>query len=133
MHVRRGGPGDGPLVVERARLARILEGRPHLTPADDPAVTAMLPGMDDIVSVATTGDGAALGAAWCPTHDPALLTDEAGRPGLELVRAVRPESRNAGVGTALIEAVAEAAGSSALSLNVHLLNPAVRLYVRSGF
>src|SRR4051812_27015174 len=124
MHVRRGGPGDGTLVVEMARLACSLEGRHPVPPAGDPAVGAMLPGLEDIVAVATAGDGAALGAAWCPVHDPALLPDAAGRPVLELVMAVRPESRNAGVGTALIEAVAEAAGSSALSLNVHLLNPA---------
>ena len=49
--------------------------------------------------------------------------------------AVIEESRGQGIGRALIEAVAETAALRfpGLALNVHLLNPAARLYVETGF
>ena len=49
--------------------------------------------------------------------------------------AVRPDKRGHGVGTGLLDAIARvvAEQDEKLALNVHLLNPAVRLYVRAGF
>ncbi len=49
--------------------------------------------------------------------------------------AVVVQARGRGVGTALVEALAARAPRrfSALTLNVHLLNPAARLYARTGF
>jgi len=54
----------------------------------------------------------------------------------ELVLAVLESDRGRGVGTLLIDALAEEAARRslpALTLNVHLRNPAVRLYTRTGF
>ncbi|MGH2387439.1 MAG: GNAT family N-acetyltransferase, partial [Chloroflexota bacterium] len=58
-----------------------------------------------------------------------------GRPLPEMAMAVIESERGRGVGTALIEAIAVEAGKrfAALSLNVHLRNPAARLYTRTGF
>lgn len=50
--------------------------------------------------------------------------------------AVVESARGQGIGTRLIETLAQAAATrsfSALSLNVHLRNPAARLYTRTGF
>jgi len=49
--------------------------------------------------------------------------------------AVHPRARRRGLGTALVEAVAAAAAEQfdSLSLNVHLANSAVHLYMRTGF
>jgi GNAT superfamily N-acetyltransferase len=112
-----------------AREASTLAGRP-LPPADDPAVLALLPDPDGATLVAWSADGRRLGAAWLLDHDPPLV---AGLP--ELALAVVTEERGKGVGAALLEALAELASrrAPALTLNVHVLNPAVRLYVRAGF
>ena len=58
-----------------------------------------------------------------------------GEPLPELAMAVIEQARGRGIGGALIEALVEQAAGRVpgLSLNVHLLNPAVRLYMRSGF
>jgi GNAT superfamily N-acetyltransferase len=58
-----------------------------------------------------------------------------GSPIPELTMAVAVRSRGRGIGAALIEAlVTEAAPQfSVLALNVHLRNPAARLYMRAGF
>ena len=49
--------------------------------------------------------------------------------------AVSEDARNCGIGTGLIEALASRASErfEALALNVHLRNPAARLYTRVGF
>jgi GNAT superfamily N-acetyltransferase len=64
-----------------------------------------------------------------------LLRNEREQGLPELVRAVMEQARTRGIGTRLIDALAEQASHKydALTLNVHLLNPAVRLYVRTGF
>ena len=76
-----------------------------------------------------------MGAAWWHFHDPALLRTPDGEPIPEVIVAVREAARGHGIGTTLIEAVATEAAkhSSQLSLNVHLRNPAARLYTRTGF
>jgi GNAT superfamily N-acetyltransferase len=132
MLLRRAGADDRAFIVEMARLACSLEGRHPVPAAGELEVTAMLPRPGDVAHVALDASSAALlGAAWCHVHSPPLLLDDAGRPLPELVMAVEASARGRGVGAALIEAVA--ADEPTLSLNVHLLNPAVRLYVRGGF
>ena len=80
--------------------------------------------------------GSALGAAW-------LRLWMAGDRGYgwvadeipELAIAVLPDSRNRGVGTALLRRVADLAQEdfSAICLSVRAGSPAVRLYARLGF
>jgi GNAT superfamily N-acetyltransferase len=68
-------------------------------------------------------------------HDPPLLSDADGSPLPELAMAVKGDLRGQGVGTALVEALASEAAHrfQALTLNVHLANRAVHLYMRTGF
>ncbi len=53
----------------------------------------------------------------------------------ELIVAVRAQQRGNGIGTSLIEALALRASVrfAAIVLNVHIRNPAARLYSRTGF
>jgi GNAT superfamily N-acetyltransferase len=133
MQLRSARSEDEPFVLEMARLACTLEDRP-VPPRDAPGVLALLPEAGDAV-VATDEDGRLLGAAWWHCHDPPLLRGAAGEPLPELAMAVLAEERRQGVGAALVEALAAEAGTrfGALALNVHLRNPAVRLYMRTGF
>jgi GNAT superfamily N-acetyltransferase len=66
---------------------------------------------------------------------PFVVEDEDGTPVPEMAMAVVAEARGQGIGSALIEALAQEAAQrfSQLSLNVHLRNPAARLYTRTGF
>jgi GNAT superfamily N-acetyltransferase len=68
-------------------------------------------------------------------REPPLLLDPEGSPLPELAVAVVEDQRGKGIGRALLDAlVGRARGQfPALALNVHLLNPAVRLYIRAGF
>lgn len=135
MNVRRARAEDRAFVVEMARLACTLGGRP-VPAADAPAVLALLPAATDLALVAAGDDGDPVGAAWWHVHEPPLLRDAAGRPLPELAMAVVQARRREGAGTALVEALAQAAtahGFDALTLNVHLRNPAVELYMRTGF
>lgn len=134
VRVRRSERGDEPFISEMARLACTIEDRP-LPPSDDPAVTSMLPGADGCAVVAVDDNGLRLGAAWWCLRQPPLVEDEDGRPVPEMAMAVLAEARGHGTGTALIEALAHetAPTFNELSLNVHLRNPAARLYTRTGF
>jgi GNAT superfamily N-acetyltransferase len=91
----------------------------------------MLPPTLDPVLVATTAAGAPVGAAWWHFHDPPLLDPSVPEMGLAVLAA----ERGHGVGAALIDALAaKAAGSyDRIVLNVHVRNPAIRLYSRTGF
>jgi len=133
MQMRRAEPGDEAFLVEMARLACTLEGRP-VPDADGPEVAALLAPREATV-IAADDDGRVLGAAWCHVHDPPLLRDDDDEPLPELVMAVLEAQRGRGIGTALVDALAGEAAQrfSALTLNVHLRNPAVRLYMRTGF
>jgi GNAT superfamily N-acetyltransferase len=77
-----------------------------------------------------------LGAAWARIlHEP-LLRDDRGAPVAELAVAVEERARGRGVASALLDALAEAAGAAGhreLSLNVAPRNPAHQLYLRCGF
>lgn len=134
MRLRQAEDGDHDFVVEMARLACGLEDRP-LPPADHPAVLGLLPGPADRVVVATDDRERRLGAAWWHFHEPPLVVDEQGKPLPEVTMAVREDARGRRTGSLLLEELAAEAGErfGALTLNVHLRNPALRLYVRSGF
>jgi len=134
VRIRLARSEDRPFLVALARLACALEDRP-VPDADDPAVVALLPSEDDGAVVATEGEDRPVGAAWLHLHEPPLLRDEDAQPLPELGMAVVVEALGRGVGTALVEALAAQAPRrfSALTLNVHLLNPAARLYARTGF
>lgn len=116
-----------------ARLACTLEDRPLPSP-DAAGVVALLPGPDATV-IAAGDDGRPVGAAWWHLHEPPLLRDEKGESLPELVMAVVPEQRGQGTGAALIDALADDAARhfTALTLNVHIRNPAAHLYTRTGF
>jgi GNAT superfamily N-acetyltransferase len=117
-----------------ARLACVIEERPLPTP-ESSEVRDLLPGPTDQALLATDETGQPLGAAWWFFHTPPLLYATDGRPLPELAVAVIETARGEGVGTALIKALAAEAATrfSALALNVHLRNPAARLYTRTGF
>jgi ribosomal protein S18 acetylase RimI-like enzyme len=133
--VRAATDEDHAFILEMARLACGLEGRHPVPAADDPSVLALLPNAEDVAVVALNDAAQAIGAAWCHTHNPPLLLDAGGLALPEVTLAVLPAARGRGAGAELLEAVADAmrARAPALSLNVHLLNPAVCLYIRSGF
>lgn len=116
-----------------ARLACGLDDRP-LPPANDASVLALLPGPADLAVVAIDREHR-LGAAWCHFHEPPLVVDERAEAVPEITMAVRESARGHGTGSRLLEELAVEAAErfSAVALNVHLRNPAARLYVRSGF
>ena len=124
---------DRPFIVEMARFACVIEDRPLPEPGAS-EVVAMLPAADDHALIADDDSGS-LGAAWWFFHQPPLLLDDSGAPLPEMIVALRPEARGRGVGRLLVEElVARAARDfETLSLNVHIRNPAARLYSRTGF
>ena len=133
--VRPGEPSDAAFITASARLASVIEGRP-LPPAEDPDVQRMLPGATDVSLVALDEDGRPVGAIWWHFPDTPLVGTPDGAPVPELVVAVTPEHRGRGIGRRLLDALAARAaehGYDRLALNVHLRNPAARLYSRAGF
>lgn len=131
MPVRAGAPSDAAFVVEMARLASTLEDLPLPAP-DDPALVEGLPPAPDASVVAVDEDGRPVGAAWWHFGKPPLVPGDVP----EMVVAVTPDGRGRGVGRALVEALAARAaarGHTRLALNVHIRNPAARLYSRAGF
>ncbi|MDP8909773.1 MAG: GNAT family N-acetyltransferase [Chloroflexota bacterium] len=134
MNLRLAEAEDRAFVIEMARMACTLDGRP-VPSADAPAVVGLLPGAADVTVIAVDDDGELVGAAWWHIHDPPLIVDADDEPLPELAMAVVKHRRREGVGTALVEALARQAAQryDALTLNVHLRNPAVGLYVQTGF
>jgi GNAT superfamily N-acetyltransferase len=95
-------------------------------------------GRDGDTAVIAVEDGRSVGAAWYRVFDDAATRPRSVRDSEtpEVVIAVVPDRRGAGIGGALLEALktkARADGFVALSLGVSELNPAVRLYERHGF
>jgi GNAT superfamily N-acetyltransferase len=133
MQLRVAQHEDAPFLLEMARLACGLEDRPLADP-QAPEVIALL-GLRDAAVIADDDDGRAVGAAWWHMHEPPLLRDASGEALPELVMAVLEAERGKGIGAALVDALAAEAAKrfSALTLNVHIRNPAVRLYTRTGF
>jgi GNAT superfamily N-acetyltransferase len=135
MHrIRDAEAEDRGFVIEMARFACTLEDRPLPDP-DAPEVLACLPHAMSAAVIATDDRDRPLGAAWWHLHEPPLILPRDGSPLPELTMAVAEDVRGHGVGTALIEALATNATThfTELALNVHLRNPAARLYTRSGF
>jgi GNAT superfamily N-acetyltransferase len=133
--VRAGEPSDAAFIVEMARLASVLEDLP-LPPADDPALVRGLPPTPDTAVLALDHAGRPVGAAWWHFRECPLVVTPDGAQVPELVVAVTPEDRGRGVGRSLLDAlIARAAehGYDRLALNVHIRNPAARLYSRMGF
>ena len=132
--LRPADAADQPFLVEMARHVCTLEGR-SLLAADDPDVAAFVPDSLDAVVVAVGDNQQRLGAAWWLLHDPPLLVDHKARPIPELRHSRgrrRPRKGNR------YESAQRARRKrprtvSGVTLNVHLLNPAVRLYIRAGF
>jgi len=133
--VRTGEPSDAAFIIEMARFASTIEGRP-LPPVDDLELAQGLPPSPDTSVLALDHDGRPVGAAWWHFREPSLLVTPDGAPVPELVVAVMPADRGHGVGLRLLTALAARAaehGYDRLALNVHLHNPAARLYSRAGF
>ena len=132
--VRTACDEDRAFVIEMARLACTLEDRP-LPEADAAEVVACLPRSPAAAVIAIDHAGDRLGAAWWHLHEPSLLLMADGSPIPELTMAVAEDDRGQGIGAGLIEALANHAATdfSLLALNVHLRNPAARLYMRAGF
>ena len=135
MLVRPGEPSDAAFFIEMARLASALEDRPP-PPVDDPELLHGLPPSPDTSVLALDHDGQAIGAAWWHFRESLLVATPDGAPVPELVVAVRPTDRGRGVGRRLLDALTAGAveqGYDRLALNVHIRNPAARLYSRAGF
>jgi predicted kinase/GNAT superfamily N-acetyltransferase len=134
VRVRDGEQSDQAFVIQMGRLACSLDGRP-VPPSDDLAVGALLPASAEQTVIAVNEKGRPIGAAWWHMHQPALLSDVSGAPLPELAMGVIESERGRGIGSTLIEELAArtALQFEALAANVHLLNPAVRLYIRTGF
>jgi GNAT superfamily N-acetyltransferase len=132
--IRAGEPSDAAFIVEMARLASVMEDRP-LPPPDDPGLVRGLPLSPDTAVLALDHDGHPIGAAWWHFRDCPLVVSPDGVQVPELVVAVTPSERGRGVGRCLLDALTARAaehGYDRLALNVHIRNPAARLYSRAG-
>lgn len=125
---------DESFIVEMARHACVIEDRPLPDPDDD-EVLEMLPPAGVAPIIAEDHTGTPLGAVWTYRGSPPLRCDAAGVPLPELCIAVAPGHRGAGIGGMLLNALfADLAKShDAMCTNVHVRNPAKRLYERNGF
>ncbi|MCX2713141.1 GNAT family N-acetyltransferase [Mycolicibacterium sp. J2] len=125
---------DKAFVVEMARHACVIEDRP-LPDADDDEVLEMLPPADARPIIAENPHAEPLGAVWTYYGRTPLRRDAMGAPLPELCIAVVPGHRGAGIGGMLLDAlfVDLAPHHAAMCTNVHLRNPAKRLYERKGF
>ena len=141
--VRRGEQRDLPVLKEMLYEAVCWRPNQPRPPQDevlrDPHVARYVKGWGragDTAIVATAGSHPA-GAAWYrlfPPHEPGYGFIDASVP--ELSVGVSPANREKGIGTALLEALVDAArgeGFGALSLSVEQDNPAARLYERLEF
>jgi GNAT superfamily N-acetyltransferase len=129
MQLRHAEEGDPGFLSQVGRLACGLDDRP-LPPADDPAVFALLPGPTDLAVIAAD-DERRLGAVWLHVHEPSLVVDEQHGPLPEITMAVQEDARGRGIGAGLLASLAADATQSfsAIALNVHMRNPAARLYI----
>jgi GNAT superfamily N-acetyltransferase len=127
-------PEDDAFIVEMARHASVIEDWP-LPDVESDDVQSLLPIAGEMSIVAVDAAGRQVGAVWTFLNDPPLRTDLAGIPLPELCIAVVPDIRGRGVGSALLDALfAQCAGTETeLCLNVHVRNPARKLYQRKGF
>ncbi|BBY66736.1 GNAT family N-acetyltransferase [Mycolicibacterium helvum] len=132
--LRAATPGDDAFVVEMARHACVIEDWPLPDPDDD-EVLEMLPPSQVVPIIAEDEGGVPVGAVWTYHSSPPLRSDAAGVPLPELCIAVAPEWRGAGIGGLLLAALFAdlARDFDTMCTNVHVRNPAKRLYERTGF
>ena len=120
-------PSAAEFLREMARHAATLEDRPD--------VSELVPHHVSDALVAVSASGQLLGAAWLLFGGAPLVASRSS--AAEVCMALEPDSRNHGIGTALLNAViarAAAHGVADLVLNVHLRNtPALHLYMKCGF
>jgi RimJ/RimL family protein N-acetyltransferase len=129
---------DLPFLVEMTLLAAF---RPGPLPDGARQMTRVIRWTQDWgrpgdAGVVAWRNGRPVGAAWCRIQDEVLARSEAGDPLPEVAIAVSPDCRSHGIGAKLLAALeSEGAksGQAALSLGVNSLNPAYRLYERTGF
>lgn len=132
--LREATPDDESFVIEMARHACVIEDRPLPDPDDD-EVLEMLPPAGVMPIIAEDQRGTPIGAVWTYRGSPPLRRDALGVPLPELCIAVAPGHRGAGIGGMLLDALFAdlAKGHDAMCTNVHVRNPAKRLYERKGF
>jgi ribosomal protein S18 acetylase RimI-like enzyme len=134
VRLRAATPDDDAFVVEMTRHACIIKDRPLPDPDDD-EVLGMLPPTGVVPIIAKDQSGIPVGAVWTYHSSPPLRSDAAGRPLPELCIGVAPGRRGVGIGGLLLDALfADLAMSiETVCTNVHVRNPAKRLYERKGF
>ena len=134
VRLRAATRGDLGFLVEMARYASVIEDRPLPDPADDDVVE-MLPAPGTVTIIAEDRYGSPVGAAWTYHSRPPLRTDADGAPLPELCIAVAPAKRGGGIGSMLLEALLAdlAPRYDSMCANVHVRNPARRLYESKGF
>ena len=125
---------DAAFILEMARHASVIENWP-LPDIGSDEVRSLLPAVGEVSIVAADVAGVQVGAVWTFHNEPPLWVDSAGVSSPELCIAVAPGMRGRGVGGALLDALfAHCAGTvNALCANVHVRNPAQKLYQRKGF
>ena len=113
--LRAATPDDESFVVEMACHACVIEDRPLPDPGDD-EVLVMLPPAGVTPIIAEDHSGTRLGAVWTFYGSPPLRC-------------------GAGIGGMLLDALFAdiATDHHAMCTNVHIRNPAKRLYEREGF
>jgi GNAT superfamily N-acetyltransferase len=134
VNLRAAHPGDDAFIIEMARHACVIEDLPLPEPGDD-EVLEILPPPGIVPIIAEDQNGVPVGAVWTYHSSPPLRSDAAGVPLPELCIVVAPGQRGAGVGGVLLDALFAdlAPHIDTMCTNVHLRNPARRLYERKGF
>jgi ribosomal protein S18 acetylase RimI-like enzyme len=134
VRLRAATPDDGAFIVEMTRHACVIEDRPLPDPDDD-EVREMLPPPGVVPIIAEDESGLPVGAVWTYYRSPPLRCDAAGVALPELCIGVAPGRRGAGIGGRLLVALFAdlAPDFDAMCANVHVRNPAKRLYERTGF
>jgi GNAT superfamily N-acetyltransferase len=132
--LRASTPDDASFIIEMARHACVIEDRP-LPDLFDDEVLELLPPDGVVPIIAFDHSGTPVGAVWTYCGNPPLRCDATGAPLPELCIAVAPGNRGAGIGGMLLDALFTdvATDHDAMCTNVHVRNPAKRLYERKGF
>jgi ribosomal protein S18 acetylase RimI-like enzyme len=134
VQLRDATTADDAFIVEMARHACIIEDWPLPDP-DDEEVLSLLPPPGEVPIIAEGPTGVPVGAVWTWHNDPPLRVDAAGSSVPELCIGVAPGWRSVGIGGVLLDALLArcAETMAAMCTNVHVRNPAQRLYERKGF
>lgn len=134
VRLRAATVGDEAFIIEMARHACVIEDWPLPDP-DDEEVRELLPPRGVVPIIAEEPGGSQVGAVWTYLSDPPLRVDAKGTPLRELCIGVAPGRRGSGVGGLLLDALFSdlATHFDAMCTNVHVRNPARRLYERKGF